>query len=455
MSSTPSNAPPASGAPAESQFPISEILFTVAYFVAGTAWILLSDSWVETLTDDPYGPVLLQTFKGLNFVLTTAVIFYFILRRSHARRRAAEAASRAATEHFELAARATNDALWDWNLITNEIWWSDGFSKQFGYPLEELEPTITSWTSRLHPDDKERVETGIYKIIRGGAKVWWDEYRFHRKDGSYAYVTDRGFVIHDADGQPVRMVGGMTDITQRKEAEMQLKLSRRQLRALSARVESSREEERTRISREIHDELGQMLTGLKMDLRWIEKKLQGNGQATLQPVAEKITAAIGLTDDTIVTVQRIASELRPGTLDNLGLATALKHEAQQWQQRTGVRCLLHLPEQQLELSHDAATAIFRIFQETLTNIARHAQATEANIELRPDEDQVLLEVRDNGQGISAEAVRDPRSLGLLGMKERASLLGGEITFTPGAERGTVVTLRLPIKTGDTNFWETT
>jgi two-component system sensor histidine kinase UhpB len=432
---------------------MSELLFVLAYLVLGAAWILVSDSLVETMAHDPHEPAVIQTLKGLNFVLTTGAIFYLVLRRSNSRRRAAEAEYRAITERFELCARATNDALWDWNLVTNCIFWSEGFSRQFGYSIEELEPTIESWTKRLHPDDKERTEAGIHKAIQSGEKVWWDEYRFRRKDGSYAYVIDRGFVVHDADGKPVRMVGGMRDITTRKEGEMELKASRRQLRALSARVESLREEERTRISREIHDELGQMLTGLKMDLRWIEKRIQPNGSLALQPIAEKIASAIHLTDDTIVTVQRIASELRPGALDNLGLASALKHEAQQWQQRTGLRCTLHLPEQQLEPSRDTATAIFRIFQETLTNIARHAQATEAEVELRADGDQIALEVCDNGSGISPEAVRDPHSLGLLGMKERARLLGGEITFNPGPKRGTMVTLRLPVKTGDTSFWE--
>jgi two-component system sensor histidine kinase UhpB len=455
MSSSPLSARGAGtiSAPAVSDFPLSELLFVLLYLVAGAGWILISDNLVETVAHEPHEPAALQTLKGLNFVLTTAAIFYLVLRRSNSRRRAAEAESRAITERFELCARATNDALWDWNLINNEIFWSEGFSKQFGYSIEELEPTIESWTKRLHPEDKERTVTGIHKLIESGEKVWWDEYRFRRKDGSYAFVTDRGFVVHDIKGQPVRMVGGMRDVTQRKEAEMELRQSRRQLRALSARLESLREQERTRISREIHDELGQMLTGLKMDLRWIEKRLAANGQPALQPVAEKIAGAIHLTDDTIVTVQRIASELRPGALDNLGLAAALKHEAQQWEQRTGVRCVLHLPEQQLELSRDSATAIFRIFQETLTNVARHAQATEAVVELRSQDNNVILEVSDNGKGISTDALRDQHSLGLLGMKERARLLGGEIIFAPGRERGTVVTLRLPMKTSDTSFWE--
>lgn len=452
---------PTNGKAAEEQgnssgykFPKTEVAIILTYLVVGALWIICTDRAVEGMTGTPPHPPHLQTLKGLNFVLTTAGLFYLILRRSFSRRRAAEAKSRETTERFELVARATNDALWDWDLQTDQIWWSEGFSKLFGYSIDELEPTIESWTRRLHPDDRNATDAGIHAVIRGGGKVWMDEYRFRRKDGSFAFVSDRGFVIHDGAGKPVRMVGGMSDISERKQADEDLKQSRRQLRALSARLQSSREEERTRISREIHDELGQMLTGLKMDLRWIEKRLQQpETPPTLAPVVEKVNAALDLTDDTIVTVQRIAAELRPGVLDNLGLATAIKYEAGQWEQRTGVRCALRLPEGQTEMPPDATTGVFRIFQETLTNIARHAHATEAEVELRVDELEIVLEVRDNGKGISTDALRNPRSLGLLGMKERAKLLGGEITFARGAIRGTVVTLRLPRNTGETNFWE--
>jgi two-component system sensor histidine kinase UhpB len=436
------------------KFPRTEVAIVLTYLTLGALWIILSDRAVEEMTQIQPHPPHVQTIKGLNFVITTSGIFYLILRRNFSRRRAAEAVSRETTERFELVARATNDALWDWDLKTNAIWWSEGFSKLFGYSIEELEPTIESWTSRLHPDDRNATVAGIHAVIDGGGKVWSDEYRFLRKDGSFAFVTDRGFVIHDASGQAVRMVGGISDVTQRRQADEDLKQSRRQLRALSARQQSLREEERTRISREIHDELGQMLTGLKMDLRWVEKRLKQPGMPpALAPVVEKVNAALDLADDTIVTVQRIAAELRPGVLDNLGLATAIKYEAAQWEQRTGVRCAIRLPEASAEMPSDATTGVFRIFQETLTNIARHAHATEAEVELRVDEVEVVLNVRDNGKGISPDALRNPRSLGLLGMKERAKLLGGEITFARGATSGTVVTLRLPRNTGETNFWE--
>jgi len=386
-------------------------------------------------------------------VILTAVPLYFLLFRAYHRRRRSIVRAREFGERFELAARAASDAIWDWNLRTNEMWWSDGFENLFGFAKEELEPTVESWTRRLHPEDKERSVAGIYRVINSGGRVWSDEYRFRRKDGSYAIVHDRGFVIHDAGGKPIRMVGGMTDVTARKEAEAQLDQSRRQMRALSARLESLREEERTRISREIHDELGQLLTGLKMDLRWVERKLTDSASPELNPIIDRVVAATEVADQTIESVQKIAAELRPGVLDNFGLATAIKYESQRFSERSGIASSAHLPEDKPEIDPGVATAVFRIFQETLTNVARHADATEVEINLRQEHDELVLQVQDNGQGISPEALANPRSLGLAGMKERAVQVNGTITFARGEKGGTVVTLRVPQSAHDTKFWE--
>ena len=247
------------------------------------------------------------------------------------------------------------------------------------------------------------------------------------------------------------MIGGMTDVSERHRAEERLRDSEKQLRALTARIESLREEERTRISREIHDELGQMLTGLKMDLRWIEKRLGATaGSETMNPILDRLVSASELTDATITTVQKIASELRPGVLDNIGLATALQYEANQFQKRTGIACGVRLPDASNLPRTDADTPLFRIFQETLTNVARHAQATSVDVELKVEPDEFVLEVRDNGKGITTEDLANPKSLGLLGMRERTSLLGGQISFKAGAERGTVVTVRVPRRITITN-----
>jgi PAS domain S-box-containing protein len=234
------------------------------------------------------------------------------------------------------------------------------------------------------------------------------------------------------------------DITARKRAERLASLYQEQLRALSARIENLREEQRTRISRQIHDELGQMLTGIKMDLHWMEHRLNEFGDdRRVNPILDKLVATAELADATVKTVQRIAAELRPGMLDKLGLPITLQHEAARFEERTGIACRLIVPGEALPLRPEAATAFFRIFQEALTNVARHAKATAIEVELQPEADGCRLEIRDNGQGLAGVDLRNPKSLGLLGMQERAALLGGGVSFAPRSGGGTVVTVRIP------------
>jgi signal transduction histidine kinase len=210
-----------------------------------------------------------------------------------------------------------------------------------------------------------------------------------------------------------------------------------------------REEERTRISREIHDELGQMLTGIKMDLRWMEHRLDEFGEdRRVNPILDKLVVTTELTDATIKTVQRMAAELRPGMLDKLGLPMTLQYEAGRFEKRTGIACRLVVPCEALPLRLEAATAFFRIFQEALTNVTRHAKATAVEAELQAEADGCRLEIRDNGQGMAGVDLTNLKSLGLLGMQERASMLGGGVSFAPRPGGGTVVTVRLP--NGPTN-----
>jgi len=437
----------AGGIPAEARI-------VLVFLVLAALWILLSDRLVEWIAGDLAQATHIQTVKGMFFIAAVAGWLFIVLRRSFKRREHAMALATETSERFELVARASNDAVWDWNLITNEIWWSEGFQHLFGYALHELEPTIESWTRRLHPEDRDRAVAGLHKVIDTGGETWSDEYRFCCKDGSYAYVYDQGFVVHDAQGKPVRMVSGMMAITARKKAQQQLELSRRQMRALSARQDTLREEERTRIAREIHDQLGQMLTGLKMNLRWIEKRMrqhneEKNDWASLE---DKLADSVELTDETIGCVQNIAADLHPSVLDHLGLATALKFEAERFQKRSGIGITARAIEE-VGLKIGVAVAMFRIFQEALTNVARHASATAVEVQLGRKDDYLVLQVKDNGKGISPEALASPRSLGLVGMKERASLLAGEVTFESPPEGGTVVTLRVPKAANETKFWE--
>jgi PAS domain S-box-containing protein len=229
------------------------------------------------------------------------------------------------------------------------------------------------------------------------------------------------------------------DITERERAEEQLKRSREQLRNLARHLESVREAERAMIAREIHDELGQMLTGLKIDLAWLHSRLSEDQASVL----DRTEAMSKLIDTTMKTVRRISSSLRPAILDDFGLVAAIKWQAEEFETRTGIQCRLTLPPHDITLDRRGSTSIFRVFQETLTNVARHANATEVNITLRTAAGNLILEITDNGKGITESEIYDFRSLGLLGMRERVLLLGGEFNIRGVKGKGTTLTVRAP------------
>ncbi len=227
---------------------------------------------------------------------------------------------------------------------------------------------------------------------------------------------------------------------ERKRAETQLQQSQERLRSLTGRLESIQEEERIRIAREVHDELGQALTGVKLELVFLRDHLRN-----LQPdVLDRVESIVKLVDRTMQSVRKIATELRPVVLDQLGLIPAIEWQAREFQNRTGISCKLNFYLRTVALPVDRATGVFRIFQEILTNVVRHAQASRVDISMQEHMGHLLVTVTDNGRGITEDEVSGSQSLGLLGMRERALLLGGETKIERNLEQGTTVTVRVPL-----------
>ncbi len=231
-----------------------------------------------------------------------------------------------------------------------------------------------------------------------------------------------------------------TEITERQRAGAQVRQSHEQLRALSTRLLSIQEEERRRIAGEVHDELGQALTALKLDLAWLDRHLPGQSE----PCHQKTATMMQLLDTTIHTVRRIAATLRPRILDDLGLVAALEWQVQEFRARTAIACALTIDMEESGLDAARSTAVFRILQEALTNAARHAHATTIDVSLRTEGETLHLEVRDNGSGISDKAMRNPQSLGLFGMRERLRPWGGALNIQGSQGQGTTVTVELPL-----------
>jgi PAS domain S-box-containing protein len=273
------------------------------------------------------------------------------------------------------------------------------------------------------------------------------------KDGRRVAVEVSSHLIFEG-GVAVAVQGAVRDISERKAAEEKLKAKSEQLRALSARLQSAREQEGTRIAREIHDELGSALTSLKWDLEEMEKMFSASSdQSEFAALREKLQAPMKLADTAITAIRRIASELRPSILDDLGLPAAIEWQAQQFQERTGIICDCDCILEKVELSEEQATAVFRILQEALTNVLRHAQATRVEIKINIESGVFALSVSDNGKGITESEQSEQHSLGILGMRERAHLISGEIDINSVEKQGTVILVQVPLPVEAQGFWK--
>jgi signal transduction histidine kinase len=227
---------------------------------------------------------------------------------------------------------------------------------------------------------------------------------------------------------------------ERERAEMELKRSHELFRSLSAHLQEVREDERTRIARRIHDDLGQAMTALKIDLAWLNKRL-ANDQDLIR---EKLQSMDTLISETITTVHNVSEDLRPGILDDFGISAAIEWQAEEFQKRTGMECETRLPPDQFDLNKEKSTNLFRIVQESLTNVIRHAGATKVVINLYVKDGMLRLEIVDNGKGISRAETNHPKSFGIIGIKERVHSLGGEIDIAGTPNEGTRLTIRMPI-----------
>jgi len=281
-------------------------------------------------------------------------------------------------------------------------------------------------------------------------RVRWREFldagHLHREteertlDGRPITIEGDYICLYDSEGRLIGHFGIQRDITIRRQEENELLRSRQELRDLTARLQAVREEERTCIAREVHDELGQALTGLKIDLAWLKSRV-----ADRPALAERVQSVIVRIDGAMDTVRRIATDLRPSVLDDLGLVAAVEWQTQEFERSTGVTAWLEVQAMHSELHDECTTTVFRILQETLTNVARHARATAVHISLRVSPEVLALEVRDNGCGISEAQRASPRSLGLVGIRERAIACGGQLAIRGVRGHGTTVSVSIPLR----------
>jgi len=308
-------------------------------------------------------------------------------------------------------------------------------SAAIGAPLERFIPERYRAAHHQHFENYGR--TGATARRMGEQSVLWALRADGREFPIEASISQTG------TGTSRYFTVILRDITRRKDFEDALRRQQDELRELSARVLEAREEEKTLIARELHDELGQLLTALKMDVAWLRGRLPADAPETTAKV-EQMNAVL---DQTVGSVRRISADLRPLMLDDLGLADAASWLVEDFSQRAGVECALAIaPGSDFDaVDRRAATALYRALQESLTNVGRHAGARHARIALRIEGDSVCLDVEDDGRGIEVEDIAKPRSLGLKGMRERALYLGGTFEVERASRGGTRLRLRVPLR----------
>lgn len=354
-------------------------------------------------------------------------------------RKQIENALREREASLAFAQRVAHLGSWEWHLESGRLQWSDEVYRIWGFTPGAFTPSYETFLDSVYPDDRELVEKFVAAALQNEV-LFSIDHRIVLPDGGVRFVHEEARTFRDEAGKALNVAGTVQDITEHKQAEQEIRASREQLRELSNHLQTVREEEKAMIAREIHDELGGNLTALKMDIFWLERKLP----LELEAARERVASMSDVVDASVHAMRRVVTELRPTVLDDLGLLAAMQWQASEFTKRYNIQCKVSTHGEEIALAEEIRIALFRIFQEALTNVARYSKASLVRVDVWREHDKIALEVFDNGIGIPEGAIMQPTSHGLRGMVERARSLGGsaEIGSAPG--EGVAISVRIPL-----------
>jgi two-component system sensor histidine kinase UhpB len=333
---------------------------------------------------------------------------------------------------------------WQSDLLRNITKWSDETFRIFGYKPKEIVPSFEKFINCVHPDDKDFVSKTIASAIQN-LNTCKLNFRVKDKNGLIKYIYSELLIERNDNNEPVLIKAFNQDITEAKLAEEEIKQSHKQLRALAAHLQHIREEERTNIAREIHDELGQVLTSLKMNLIFLNKSISKNESIIEKnELFKEINSMTNVIDNTIKQIRKIITELRPEVLDNLGLIPALEWQIKEFNNRSRLKVDMSNSCDAIDVNKDISIAIYRILQEAFTNITRHSKATEVKVVIEKINNHFKMEIEDNGIGIDQAKLKRSKSFGVLGMRERAIILGGDFKIENVKPSGTKIMVNVPL-----------
>ncbi|MFT3910145.1 MAG: PAS domain S-box protein [Ferruginibacter sp.] len=339
-------------------------------------------------------------------------------------------------ERFTYVVNASSDAIWDLDLRTNEIYRSDAFSKISGYSKEEIEPTLEWWFDKIHPEDKERVNTKVEADLANCSTNWEDEYRFQHADGTYRYIYDKGFAIYE-NGIAVRQVGSMQDITERKKLEGQLLYEQVQKQKLvNQAIINAQEEERNRISGELHDNVNQLLSSTKLHIG-VAKNNPQNQTELLNKATEYLMMAVE-------EIRRLSKKMNSHIVSSVGLLESITDIAFNMGKLNNIETVVDIERELIsKLSTEQQLMVFRIVQEQTSNIIKHSGATSANISLREKDDNMNLIINDNGKGFDKETHK-MNGLGFVNIFNRIEAYNGKVEVSSVPGKGCMLDIIFPI-----------
>lgn len=355
-------------------------------------------------------------------------------------RKKSEIELRESEQKFKMLFNSANDAVFVTQIEAGKTYGdfievNEVACERLGYTKEEF--LQLSPSAIVHPKSIEDFNRYNEKLLKEGHVIFEILHRAKDKKIIPVEINSHLFLYKDK----LTILSIARDITERKMAEEKLKRNAKLLRELATHLQSVREEERTLIAREIHDEFGQTLTVLKIKLTLLNKKIPEN----LNSIKAQLDEAIKMIDNSVETVQKISSKLRPDILDELGLIAAIEWQVSEFEKLSGIKCTVVLPNHEIKIDKERETAIFRILQEALTNVARHSGADKVQINLYIHLSKIILEVKDNGRGITNEQIKDVKSLGIHGMEERVLIFGGTLLIEGFSGKGTTLKIEIPVE----------
>ena len=408
--------------------PLSNYLFSVD--IPEGEWKLS----VEPVGNKGQSEIFILAVFGFLFSALGAIFVFSILMRPEKLERLVKErtqAFKASENKYRSLIEQASDGIVITDMEGNILEVNNSFIKMIGFSEEEM---TGNHVTKFLPEEGLKINLlRIHELMQGKNLLY--ESRLVKSDGMVLDIE-----VNSKMASSHTLVGFIRDISDRKRAEALLQKSYKDIRQLASSLQSIREDERTNIAREIHDELGQQLTGLKLDLHWLARKIN----STDKEINDKMKESIELINTTIVSVRKISTNLRPSILDDLGLLAALEWQSEEFEKRSGTKVEFINNAGEITVQPEATTGIFRIYQELLTNIARHANASLVTTVLYKDESRLYFSITDNGVGFNIETISNKKTLGLLGIKERTLLLGGTYEFKSKPDEGLVTTISIPL-----------